>query len=77
MLHLYGQEMNKPHLCERAIAFMEDLPAEQNAIVKRWANAGIRVWNALESQGLIQLKAAYCDKKRCLECPVGHHLLKQ
>lgn len=77
LLHLYGEQMNKPHLCDRAIAFLEDLPSEQNAIVRRWDEIGVRVWNALESQGLIQLKSAYCDKKRCLECPVGHHLLKQ
>lgn len=77
MLHLYGEQMNKPHLCERAIAFLEALPAERNAIVRRWEAIGIKVCNALESQGLIQLKNTYCDKKRCLECPVGHYLLKQ
>lgn len=77
LMHLYGEQMHKPSLCERAISFLEGLPPEQNALVSRWKETGVEARNALETQGLIQLKTDYCDQKHCLECPIGHFLLKQ
>jgi hypothetical protein len=77
LLHLYGQEANKPELCERAIAFLEELPPESNAVIKRWSQAGIKCVNSLESQGLLQLKKRLCDHKLCLGCSIGHHILNR
>jgi len=77
LLHLYGQEMNKPELCQRAISFLEELPPENNAVIKRWASLGIKANNSLESQGLLQLKRQLCDNKECLNCSIGHQLLKR
>lgn len=76
LIHLYGQEMNKPELCDRAVAFLEALPPENNAIIRRWSTLGIEAANSLESQGLIQLKRARCDHKKCLECSIGHKILQ-
>lgn len=76
LLHLYGENMGKEELCHRAISFLEQLPAEKNAVVRRWAEAGVKPVNALESQGLLQLKKAFCDEKRCLECKVGLQIIK-
>lgn len=76
MIHLYGQEMNKPELCVRALSFMESLPAENNALIRRWDSMGIKAANSLESQGLLQLKKNLCDLKRCLDCSIGHQILK-
>lgn len=77
LLHLYGSEMNKPELCDRAISFLEKLPPENNAIIRRWKESGSSAYNSLETQGLLQLKKSMCDHKRCLECSVGHALLKR
>ncbi|MEN8224857.1 MAG: DUF2851 family protein [Bacteroidota bacterium] len=77
MLHLYGEYMNKPALCERAVSFLEKLPAENNAVIRRWKSIGIIPANALESQGLLQLKNKKCERKLCLECSIGHDILKQ
>jgi hypothetical protein len=76
LIHLYGQEMNKPGLCDRAVAFLEGLPPENNAIVRRWSTLGIKPLNSLESQGLIQLKHQMCDRRMCLECSIGHKILQ-
>jgi hypothetical protein len=75
MLHLYGELMNKPGICDRAIGFLEGLPPEKNAIMKKWAALGIHAENSLESQGLLQLKKRMCDHHRCLECSIGHQVL--
>ena len=76
LIHLYGKEMNKPFLCERARQYLLNLPPENNAIIRRWSSIGVQANNAMESQGLLQLKKHACDKKRCLECSIGHQLLK-
>ena len=77
LLHLYGSEMNKPELCHRAVSFLEALPPENNAVIRRWKDTGIHAINSLETQGLLQLKSSMCDKKRCLDCTIGLALLRQ
>jgi len=77
LIHLYGQEMNKSELCDRAISFLEALPPENNAIIRKWSSLGIEASNSLESQGLLQLKHERCDHKKCLECSIGHKILQR
>ncbi|PIY31678.1 MAG: DUF2851 domain-containing protein, partial [Bacteroidetes bacterium CG_4_10_14_3_um_filter_42_6] len=55
---------------------LEQLPSESNAISRLFSLSGIEASNSLQSQALIQLKSKYCDQKRCLECRIGHELLK-
>jgi hypothetical protein len=76
LLYLYGVNMNQVFLCDRALDFLEQLPPEDNALTRRWKDLGVEVSNALESQGLIQLKKTLCDNKACLDCPIGHALIK-
>jgi hypothetical protein len=74
-LFLYGERTNKPGLKERALKIMEELPAENNTLLRHWATAGIAAANALESQALIHLHHAYCEPKRCLECSIGQRII--
>lgn len=76
LMFLYGKEMNKLHLCDRAILFLESLPPENNAIIRRWKSCGVEAHNALESQGLLQLRNTRCSKKLCLDCNIGYQLLR-
>lgn len=49
-----------------------DIPPENNSIIKLFTEIlDISNKNAFESQAILQWKNNYCDKKRCLECPVG------
>jgi len=74
-LFLYGERNNKQELKERALTIMEELPAENNSLLRHWASAGIQAFNALESQALIHLHQHYCEPRRCLECGIGQKLV--
>ena len=72
---LYGELNNKPELKERALKILEELPSENNTILRHWASAGISAFNALESQALIHLHHEYREPKKCLECSIGQKLI--
>ena len=76
-LYAYGLYRADDSLCERAIRFLEALPAEDNSIIRRWAGAGLRVQSAADSQAVLQLQREYCDKRDCLRCRFGYEYLKQ
>lgn len=76
MLFAYGRHKGDERLCERALAFLEELRAERNHIVRMWQEVGLDVRTAADSQALIQLKKAYCDKRDCLRCRFGYEYLK-
>ena len=75
-LYGYGSYHKDRSFCEKAVTWMHQLAAENNAITKPFSNLGIKNKNAWISQALIQLKSAYCDQKRCLDCAIGNALLK-
>lgn len=77
MLFAFGQKSGRPEYNERAIAFLECIPAEKNRIVSTFCNAGMSAQHAGDSQALIQLKREYCEKKKCLYCRIGFRLLKR
>jgi hypothetical protein len=75
-LFVYGEKQNKQHLKNLALDFLENLPAENNSIIRRWEKTGITARSAFESQALLQLKTRHCDKKKCLNCVIGNKLVK-
>ncbi|MCK3686382.1 DUF2851 family protein [Maribellus sp. YY47] len=76
-LFVYGEKQNKHHLKNRALEFLEQLPAEANSIVSKWGKLGINARSAFESQALLQLKNQYCEAKKCLNCQVGVKLVSE
>ncbi len=72
---LFGENQNKLSLKDKALEILEQMPAENNSAITRWAGAGIAAANALESQALLQLQRNYCEPKRCLECTIGHKII--
>jgi len=74
-LFAYGKHFGNDENCERALRWLEELPAEENHILRGWSALGIKPKNAFYSQALLQLKTIYCDKKRCLYCAIGNVLL--
>lgn len=77
LLFLYGRRFAEPQLCERATTWLEQLPAENDRIVRRWLQAGLTAENAADTQALLQLHTHYCERKDCLRCRIGHHYLKK
>ena len=77
MLFAYGRHRSEEALCERAFNLLEQLPPENNHIIRMWQQVGLVVQNAGDTQALIQLKKEYCDKKDCLRCRIGYEYLKR
>ncbi len=74
-LFQYGYETCNETLGEKAFGFLRQIPPEKNHIIRIWSDLGITPENASESQALLQLKHYYCDRKKCLNCPIGHSIV--
>lgn len=70
-----GKTQQKDELCDRAIAWLEVIPAEKNAIITKWESLGFKAHSAFETQALIQLNNHYCTLKKCLHCRIGHQII--
>ena len=55
MLFTYGRYKSDQRLCDRAFALWQQLPPENDRIIRDWAAAGIPCENAADSQALLQL----------------------
>lgn len=75
-LFIYGKITNQQDLQQRAIEWLEQIPAEKNALTANFVKFGLSIDSAMHSQAVIQLKKHYCDQKRCLECGIGLEILK-
>lgn len=62
-------------LKETIVVMMEQLPPENNRIIRNWNDTGVKVESAADTQALIQLYRNYCEPKKCLRCRVGHAVL--
>jgi hypothetical protein len=75
-LFVYGKAKGMEEYVEKAMHHLEMIPAESNSIINKWNQIGYHAENSLDSQALLQLKNKYCAQKRCLECQIGHQLVK-
>jgi hypothetical protein len=74
VIFVYGHNRDN-RICERALTFLEEMPAEENSILDEWKEAGIAAESAFYSQALIELRNEYCKRRRCLECRIGSKLV--
>jgi hypothetical protein len=71
----YGKAKDDQRYLDHAISLMQQIPAEENVITKRWNEQHMLSSTAADSQGLIELFNNYCMKKRCLDCNIGFSIL--
>ena len=71
----YGMTHGDHRLTDAAIELLHDIKAEKNSVVELFERAGLKVRDAFSSQGLIQLRRNYCEKRKCLYCRIGHRRL--
>ena len=76
-LFAYGKYTAQPHLVDRALAFLEKIPAESNSIVNQYVEVGLKIDSAFLSQSLLQLNKNYCAQKKCLNCGIGVKILRR
>ncbi|HET9056809.1 MAG TPA: DUF2851 family protein [Chitinophagaceae bacterium] len=77
VLFAYGQYHNEQLYKDRAVRWMEEIKAEENLITKKWSEMDVANKTAFDSQSLIELRNRYCLKRKCLDCVIGHTLLKK
>ncbi|HTL82386.1 MAG TPA: DUF2851 family protein [Bacteroidia bacterium] len=77
MKFLYGKELRNETYVEEAIAILEKIPAEKNSIVLNYERSGWEMKHAADTQGILELKRNYCDRKKCLDCEVGRKVLNR
>ena len=77
LLFLYGIRKGNNKYQERAMRWLEEIPAEYNSIIRYWKGLGFQAETAGQSQALLQLKNAYCNKKKCANCAIGSSILRQ
>lgn len=70
----YSEYTLRGDLDSRGIDLLEQLPAESNLYMNRWAKLEVKPENALESQALLQLTKEYCTSMRCEKCPLRRFL---
>ncbi len=75
VMFVYGKLRDNNRISERALSFLESLPAEENSILDEWKESGIVAESAFYSQALVQLRNEYCKKRKCLECRLGSKLV--
>jgi hypothetical protein len=73
---LYAAEQGTSAQQEKALQLLDTVPFEKNTILDTWQGIGWKAQNASQSQALIQLFNKYCTAKRCLDCALGHNIIK-
>ena len=76
-LFAFGKAMDQHNYITRCFYILENLPAENNAVVKQYIDASVRIKDAYQTQALLQLKKTYCNEKKCLNCGIGIKILRQ
>ena len=77
MLHAWGCYRDDERLVQRALDWLEELPAEDNTYIRLWKECSVEARNAADTQALIQLQHRYCERKDCLRCRFGYYSLKR
>jgi hypothetical protein len=57
------------------VELIQEIASEKNSIINAFNKMKPISKTALHSQALIQLKANYCDKNKCLQCAIGNSIL--
>jgi hypothetical protein len=75
-LFVFGKEKGDYKLIDKALSIFDLLKTENNHIIRKWAECGIKAKNASQSQALNHLFTNYCLNRNCLNCNIGHSLIQ-
>ncbi len=67
----WGKMHDEQSSIDRALNLLHFCGSEHHRITTLWRKNGVVVNDAFDSQSLLQLYNAYCQKKRCLDCMIG------
>lgn len=70
MLFYYGHYHCAENYKEKAMNYLEQTAPENNILIRQFANSGIKLENAFQTQGALFMYKHYCRRRRCLECRI-------
>lgn len=76
LLYAYGKYTNDDKWTEKALTLLNNTKAEQNNKTSEYAKVKWTQNNAFDTQAFIELYDQYCTQKKCLNCSIGHKILK-
>ncbi len=77
ILYSYSKYSGNELYQDRAISIYESIPPESNKIVKNWKALGFEMESSFDTQAFLELQNSYCNKKQCLSCNMGTHLVRE
>lgn len=77
LMAAYAHATDDMQYIRRVEKLLQDLKPERNRITGKMEAVGFENKTAYDSQSLLQLHNAYCQKKRCLQCNVGNKLMNR
>ena len=72
--YAYALFHNNNQKAEEAAKMMEQIPAENNTIIRQWRVLGQQVKSAADTQALLHLYQNYCQPHECINCEVGYQV---
>ena len=75
LLFEYGSQHGMQQYKDQAVDILQQLPPEDNQIIRRWKEVGVQAANAAQSQALIQLFKEHCGTHDCLHCQIGYKII--
>jgi hypothetical protein len=76
LLYSYAKFSGDDKFMDRAFSLLYETHAEINSKTKIFSHPVWEQQNSFHSQAVIEAYDSYCSKKRCLECSVGHKILR-
>ena len=77
VIFAYGYVMGEEKYTRKALLWLQETAAEDNALTRKWQQLGIKSASGFDSQALTELTKEYCTYKNCLSCAVGTAILKK
>lgn len=75
MMFAFGKSREDEQLSEQAIVWLDSMPPEDNSVIRKWKQIGIKPHSAMETQALLHLYRNYCQHRRCLQCQWGRQFI--
>lgn len=74
--YTYALAHNNTDLAQQVYAMMEQIPPENNHIIRQWKLLGQTIRSAADTQALIHLYQNYCQPHNCLNCDIGYQIFQ-
>lgn len=76
LLYTYGRFSGQEKYVDRAFDLLYKTAHEANSKTRIFEQAGWQQRHAFDTQAMLELHEHYCTRKRCLECSIGHKILR-